>query len=456
MSEKLTVDRQIAGLKPEPDRRYEKVVKGARGLRVIVYPNGTRTFVLRYVAPCGARRRLNLGEYRVGTFGLKDAQDAAEAARGAIAIGGDPAAQRAEAKQAAREAAREAELGETLDALAEEYFKAAKRGLHGGRKRPRRESAVDNNKKRYDHHIAPELGAKPFRDLRRSDIKVFMRKLASSGLMPSTVIGIGAILRQILSFAVHEERLDANPAIGAVTPVAAESRDRLFDSDALAVLWPALIAASWPRPKRAKKGETVPPLLPLTALALQLIFLTLVRRTEAAGARWEEFDMNARAWLIPGARMKSGREHLVPLSDAALAVLRSIKATTEHLKSPFLFPSEREPREAHMDGHGLTRSLTRLLADLKLPHGSPHDIRRSGFTTLVSERYSVESMTMSRVLSHQAIEGPRVGLVYNRHDYAAEKRRALALWADHLEGLVSQPPKQEADNVVRFKPRSAS
>ena len=129
MNKAISTDRELYALKPEA-ARYERAVSKARGLSVLVYPNGCKTFVARYRAECGARRRLPLGDYP--GLSLADAQLKAAALRTEVVVERkDPAGERAAARNEAR-------LGETLEDLAEGYFKAAAIGLHGGRKRPLR------------------------------------------------------------------------------------------------------------------------------------------------------------------------------------------------------------------------------------------------------------------------------------------------------------------------------
>ncbi|MHB8283624.1 MAG: Arm DNA-binding domain-containing protein [Caulobacteraceae bacterium] len=146
---KLTTDRQIAALKPR-DRPYETAIAGARGLIVRTFPSGLRSFELRYVTISGVRRRLPLGEYQ--GIGLAEAVKLALVYGVAIMAGQDPVAEKAAAKHKAR-------TGDTLTELAAAYFKAAEKGLHGGRGRPKRPSTLKVERVRFDVRIKPELGA---------------------------------------------------------------------------------------------------------------------------------------------------------------------------------------------------------------------------------------------------------------------------------------------------------
>lgn len=121
-------------------------------------------------------------------------------------------------------------------------------GLHGGRRRPKREVTLSNERQVWRNHIRVSLGARPFIEIRRADIKVFMRKLVTdSGLAAASVASIGALLHAVLGFAVLEERIEANPAPGLARPLALTSRERMFDDAALRTLWDAASEASVPR-----------------------------------------------------------------------------------------------------------------------------------------------------------------------------------------------------------------
>ena len=238
MGERITSDRAVAALKPAA-KPYERPAGNVRGLIVRVFPDtrngakGAKTFELRYVAKNGMRRRLPLGPYPA--VGLAEAVKRAEEWRGEISKGRDPAAELAEERAKAR-------TGETLAELAEAYFKAAEKGLHRAKGAPKREKTLESEKTRFKLHIKPKLGARRFAELKRGDLKSFMNGLAASELSGDTVSSIGRTLSAILAFAVHEERLEANPIAGLTSPLALKSRERFFDEDALAGLWRALSA----------------------------------------------------------------------------------------------------------------------------------------------------------------------------------------------------------------------
>lgn len=430
----LTTDRQISGLKPA-DKVYEMGIGGSRGLGVRVFPTGLKQFEFRYVAANGTRRRLGLGAYP--DLSLAEARAKVAGLRIAVVDGGDPVAEMTAARERAR-------TGETLDELAEAYWQAATVGLHGGRRRPKREVTLSNERQMWRNHIKIPLGARPFTEIRRADVKVFMRKLVTdSGLAAASVASIGAVLHAVLGFAVLEERIESNPALGLARPLALTSRERMFDDAALRTLWDAASEASVPRGPGEKTAGVHARLEPAMGLAIQLLMLTLTRRNEVAGARKAEFDRTAKIWTIPSERAKAKHQHVVPLGDDALEVLEVAWALDPG--SPYLFPSARSPGQ-HLDPHAITRAFARTCARRKLAVGSPHDVRRSGATTLTG-RYGVSRFVVGLVLGHTPNEGAAVTSVYDRHTYVPEKRAALELWANHLvrPGHKIATPKALAD-----------
>jgi integrase len=419
----LTTDRQLAALRPA-EKLYEVSIGGARGLAVRVFPTGTKAFEFRYVTAAGKRRRLPLGTYP----GLKlaDAREKAATLRVSVVHGGDPA----EARAAARIAAR---TGETLDELFEAYQSAGAKGLHGGRGRPKTPKAMTVEESCWRLHIRPKLGERKFADVGRADVKSFMRELAAKGdLSAAYVASIGGVLRAVFAFAVYEERLEINPAVGLTRPLAPKTRDRMFDDEALGTIWAALIAASSARVRGEERPDMGARLEPTTALALRFTLLTLCRRAETAGARWKEIDEKNAVWTIPAGRAKARRMHLVPLSAPALEVLKQARTLGD---SEFVFPAAEDAKRPLPPG-SMTLALTRICERHDVAHGSPHDFRRSGATTLTSERYGVRRFFISKVLGHSANDGGAdVTGVYDRNDYLAEKRTTLATWGRHIVEL---------------------
>ena len=439
----ISTDRELLGLQPNEASRYEVGIKSARGLSIRVYPGGEKVFEVRYVAANGARRRMKLGTYPA--LKLADAKRQAGKFQNEVVEGRDPSAERADSKKTQR-------TGDTVEQLARATFKAAKLGLHGGRKKPKRPSTIAHETLLYECHIAPELGDKIFTEVRRRDIKEFMRNLAAdSGLAASSVGRVGEVLSGIFAFAVHEDQIESNPVAGLSHPLSWRSRERRFTDDALKLLWDMLVLHSKP----ILPGEVLPEdpqsrLDPLTCLSARLTIVTLCRRGEAAAVRWDEIDRASKKWTVPRERTKSGRTEIKPLSDEAMAILDTAADVARLLfngrNSEFVFPLTHDPSD-HLNGHRVGRAITRLCKRLVIAHGSPHDFRRNGATTLTDEKYGFTRFIVSKVLGHRVRDGAQVTEIYDLNEYLPQKRAALDAWAKHVLGLspkVDVAPKQIA------------
>lgn len=431
----ITTDRQLASLKPL-ENRFERRVSGVRGLTVRVWPSGLTQFEVRYCVKGGPRRRLMLGDYP--TVSLAEARRKATELRLELLNGVDPVAERAAALLPAPPQ-------DSLDEVAETYWSAAALGLHGGRRRPKRPRTIANERHLWKRHISATFGTTAPRDLKRAQAKPFMRSLVTErGLSAASAASIGGLLHSVLAFCVQEEMIDANPMVGLARPLALVSRDRLLDEPGLKLVWGIALDGAHPRPPGYLNVGLAARPEPVMALAIQLLMLTLTRRNEVAGARKSEIDLDAGIWVIPSERAKANHQHVVPLSPQALEVLAAAYALDPD--SPFVFPSPRVPGQC-IDEQAITRTFSRIFERRKLPLRSPHDVRRTGATTLTG-RYGVTRFIVGLVLGHTPKDGAAVTAVYDRYTYVPEKRNALLKWAGHLTGVQPEAARSEADPIA--------
>ncbi|HEY3621891.1 MAG TPA: integrase arm-type DNA-binding domain-containing protein [Roseiarcus sp.] len=170
----------------------------------------------------------------------------------------------------------------------------------------------------------------------------------------------------------------------------------------------------------------------VVAYALEFLILTGARAGEALGARWSEIDLEARTWTLPAARTKAQREHIVPLSAPALAILEGVRALSS---SPLVFPGARKYAPAS------SKNFERLLQRLGQPvttHGF-----RSSFRDWAGDETEFAREIAEAALSHAV--GDETERRYRR-GHALERRRALMdAWAAYVTGA---PPR---DNVVELR-----
>ena len=167
-------------------------------------------------------------------------------------------------------------------------------------------------------------------------------------------------------------------------------------------------------------------------LALEAVILTAGRSGEVRLALWPEIDLEARTWKIPAERMKAGREHIVPLSEAAARVFESAKPHKRR-NNDLVFPGTSR-------GQSLSdMTLTKVLRDMDLRitvHGF-----RSTFRDWVAEKTSFPREVAEAALAH--VNADKTEAAYLRSDFQEKRRVMMTAWADHCEG-------NSGGNVVRL------
>jgi len=284
--------------------------------------------------------------------------------------------------------------------------------------------------------ILPALGASTLvRDISRRDVI----KLIDSKPR-GTARSVFAILRPFLKWCVEREVITKSPVEGLSPPNPFEARDRVLDDQEILLVWNAASATAYPWGPFYK-----------------LLLLTAQRRDEVAGMEWPELNFDKREWTIPGARTKNGKEHLVhlpPMASDILASLR-IKAKKDEngkLTSRYVFTTT---DETHISGYSrakefLDRKIAALNDEAEMPYWRVHDIRRSVATGLGALK--VPPHIVERILNHvSGVNGGIVG-VYQRFEYAEERKQALIVWANHINELLDAMRRErEAATVVRFR-----
>jgi len=424
-------DKTIAALKPR-QVRYEVWAAGGQGFGVRISPRGVRSFVLLYRYE-GRQRRLTFGTYPRMT--LADANLALAAARKRLERGEDPGVDVVQQKAAERHA-------ETFAELSELYLEKWAR--------PRKRSAAEDERVLRREAI-PRWGRRKAKDVRRRDVVALLDDIVTRGA-PIAANRTLALLRKVFNFGISRsiEGLSENPCRAVKMPAPEMPRERVLADHEIGTLWRGL--------ETAPLGDSV-------RLALRFILATGQRPGEVVAARWEQIDCQRREWAIPSTVAKNRREHLVPLSPLAIAVLQDAERVqrerlersqrlpkrrraqtqqTEADQSAYLFPST-TLRDLPITPQALQHAVIRTLRidddarRLPLAAFSPHDLRRTVATGL--GRLGVSRFVIGRVLNH--VEAGVTGRHYDRHDYLPEKFTALDRWGTHLEGLLKLRPSAE-------------
>ena len=170
----------------------------------------------------------------------------------------------------------------------------------------------------------------------------------------------------------------------------------------------------------------------------RILALTGQRRSEVAEARWSEIDLDKKLWIIPAERMKSNAAHVVPLTDDALALLKSLPRFDKG-DCVFSLKSGKAPVNSFNKAkRKLDAAMARELG--KLSPFVTHDIRRSVRTGLSA--LPVSDLVRELVIGHTK---PGLHKVYDLHAYENEKRHALELWAGRLRDIVTPAPANVVD-----------
>ena len=167
------------------------------------------------------------------------------------------------------------------------------------------------------------------------------------------------------------------------------------------------------------------------ARALEFCILAAARSGEALAARWDEFDLEEKVWTVPPARTKAAREHRIPLSDRALAILREMETGRNGV---YVFPGQRAGRP--LSGMAFEMLLRRI--------GSPYTAHgfRSSFRDWVGNETHFPRELAEHALAH--VIGDKAEQAYRRSDALARRRELMDAWARHCEGGA-------VENVLAFK-----
>jgi len=349
-------------------------------------------------------------------------------AQRAVALGTYPAVSLSKARQRAGEIIAAAKRG--VDLIAAEGHEAEARRMAEAKARPLSEIArayLDDVKRlrswrsiesRTRCHIIPKLGNKPVGEVTRADVVEFLDDLEREEGLRHQVNRCRETLRAIFAYAIERELVTINPVVGVSKRKVEIPRDRTLTADDLAAL-----------------SRAIDELPKLPRAYFRLIVLTGARRNEVRCMAWSELDLDAGLWRIPPERNKSGRAFDLPLTAPVVETLRALPRI-----GPMVFTLNGKRPMA------VQKLIERVRSDAGLLDVRLHDLRRMLRTGLAELGVSFE--VAERVLNHAM---PGLQAVYNRHNYMAEKRTALTLWAERVLSLAE---KREA-RVVAFRPAAA-
>lgn len=377
-------------------------VGGATGLYLQVTDSGARSWVMR-IKIGDKRRDIGLGAFR--DVPLAMAREKARATRQEIERGVDPIAEKRAAKAALRAAAAKSvtfdEAARRVITMKTAEFKNAKHAAQWPAT--------------LTTYASPTLGKLPVDKIELGHITEVLNPIWQT--KTETATRLRQRIEAVLDYATaHGWRSGPNPArwkgnLDAVLPKPGKLKNVRHQPALPIDETPSFFAEL-----RQREG--------MAAKALAFTILTAVRSGEARGATWPEIDLDAKVWTVPGSRMKAGKEHRVPLSDEALALLRALPRLAG---TDLVFWA---PRGGMLSDMALTAVMRRMKVDA-VPHGM-----RSTFRDWCSERTSYAHAVAEMALAHSI--GDKVEAAYRRGELLRKRTRLMADWAR----FVSTPRPQ--------------
>lgn len=313
----------------------------------------------------------------------------------------------------------------------EEYsrFEAAARDWYDRQRRGDwSERHANDTLRKLELHILPSLGALALQEIRVTHGRQLLEPLENAG-KKETARKCLAIASQVLDHAVLNEWLTANPLSTAKRGLSIKQVKTHYPS----LPWREV-------PELWQAAEAYSETMDLqTHNALRLQALTFVRPGELIGMRWDEIDWTRKQWLIPADRMKGkrghNRDHIVPLSTQAVAVLQSQQLING--SRDYVFYSSRS-KSGHISNMSVNMALIRMGFKGRM---CAHGFRAMAMTALQEER-QIDRIHIDRQLAH--VPESKVAAAYNRAEYIKERTALMQAWGDMLEGAGLNLPLQDS------------
>ena len=409
--EKLLTDAKCKSAKPKNKVYY--LADGA-GLRLRVRPNGSKNWIYRYQFN-GKEKSIGLGAYP--TVSLLIARVTTVDNRSLVKNSINPQLDRKfrKAKNAVKE-------GQTFSTVAREWL------AHNSADWSK--THLERNAGLIKRYLLPDLGRLPIHEITESFLFSVLKPHYDRGRKES-VRRARSIAAQIFSYARHTHRCTNNPA--------RDMADNTYFKKPSVRHFIAIAQSDVPDLiEKLNKTGVEQILQPQTVCGLLLALYTGLRDYSLRAAKWSEIDFEKQIWMVPASRMKSGREHKVPLPKQAITALKNIEPLTFRGSDSYIFTSE-ATKTGHMAENTLRLALHRLGYKVTL-HGF-----RSLITDVLNEN-RFNSDAIERQLDH--VEKSQVRRAYLRSDFMEERIRMMQWFADWCEQKVDDPA---SDNVVSIQ-----
>ncbi len=390
---------EVKNAKPK-DKEY--VLSDGDGLILRVKPKGSKLWLFNYYHPVTKKRKnLSLGQYP--TLSLADARKCRAQSKEMLTQGQDPKESRDDKLVQEALAASHTLRNVTLD-----WFEIKKTKIA--------ESTATSIWRTFENHLFPTLGHRAIDKLLAPEVIAAIKPLAARGTLETTSKLIG-YLNGVMTYAVNTGLTHHNPLAG--------------------------IRAAFEPPKATNMLTIKPEELPefMKAISFASIKLTtrcliewqlhtMVRPYEASGTLWAEIDLEERTWTIPPERMKKKRQHVIPLTDQAIAILERMKPLSAHREH--VFPSDRKPSEP-CNSQTANRAIKRMGFKNRLVS---HGMRSIASTALNEQGFDAD--VIESALAH--VDNNEVRRAYNRAEYFARRKIMMCWWSDFIQAAERDIP----------------
>lgn len=375
------------------DKEYN--LSAGQGLQLRVKPNGSKLWLFNYTKPyTGKRTNLSMGLYP--SVSLKTAISERDKYLTCLATGNDPKVFRDGAEDDARES-----MTQTFAVVYDRWLEVKQVTIS--------DSYLKRMVNSINLHVLPQLAGVPISQISAPEVIKVLKPLAENGKLES-VRKLCRWLNEIMDYAVNTGLIAGNCLFGirkAFPPPSSKNHPTLK---------PEELPAFFDCLEQSKISVE-------TKSLIHWMLNTLVRPGEAASAEWGEIDLESATWTIPKEKMKMKRDHIVPLSRQAIAILQTMKPMSGHRR--YVFPG-RNDVSGHINSETANVAFKRMGYKAKFVS---HGIRALGSTILHEHGHKSELIELS--LAH--VDKNQIRAAYNRAEHLCERREMMQWWSDYLD-----------------------
>ncbi|HEK0687810.1 MAG: tyrosine-type recombinase/integrase [Proteus mirabilis] len=396
----MLTDTRLRSLKPQ-DKLYK--VSDRDGLYVAVTKSGVISFRYDYRFN-GRRETVTFGRYSADGITLAEARAELIEAKRLLNAGISPASKK-------RDGIESKKIGTVFKDYTVNFLNDAQ---YADSTRAMKEAIIEKE-------IYPVFGKLQLEEITTPRLRALCEKIKDRGAK-ATALQVREIVGSVFTYAIDRGYEISNPAdaIKASSIGTFQARERAMSPKEIGILFHELENYSC---------------YPTLKLAVKFVLLTLVRKSEFIHATWDEIDFKNRQWVIPKGRMKGRKEHVIYLSDQAMDILTGMKVCA--MGSDYLMPGRydiKKPLSNAALNNVIDGTVKRINEKgIEFEPVTVHDLRRTASTLLHEAGYN--SDWIEKCLAHVQ-NGVRA--VYNKAEYAEQRRKMLQEWADMVDEWIKE------------------